>query len=134
MHKMLVVLDTNILVSALLSPYGAPARVFAQTVTGNLTMCYDTRMLIEYEAVLSRPKFDFKPSVVFEILRHIKDSGILVEAIPLQNDFIDESDKKFYEVAKHCNAMLVTGNLKHFPQEPGICTANDFLTMLEGGN
>ena len=48
-------------------------------------------------------------------------------AEPLYDEFVDEADKKFYEVAKHCGATLITGNIKHFPSDEIIMTANDFL-------
>ena len=41
--------------------------------------------------------------------------------------FVDEADKKFYEVAKFCGAVLVTGNLKHFPEDPLVMSVADFL-------
>ena len=41
--------------------------------------------------------------------------------------FADEDDRKFYEVAKQVNAKLITGNLKHFPEDPLVTTAADFL-------
>ena len=49
----------------------------------------------------------------------------------LEDAFIDEADKKFYEVAKHCGTVLVTGNLKHFPSDPQIVNAATFLEMVQ---
>ena len=52
----------------------------------------------------------------------------LLANMPLADDeFVDEADRKFYEVAKHCGATLITGNIKHFPSDEIIMTANDFL-------
>ena len=45
----------------------------------------------------------------------------------LADVFLDEADKKFYEVAKFCGAVLVTGNLKHFPKDPLVMSVTDFL-------
>lgn len=61
------------------------------------------------------------------LLDFIKHSGRSVIAEPLYDEFVDEADKKFYEVAKHCGATLITGNIKHFPSDEIIMTANDFL-------
>ena len=56
---MRIVLDTNVLVSALLSPHGAPAAVLQLVVTGRVVLCFDARVLSEYREVLRREKFDF---------------------------------------------------------------------------
>ena len=40
----------------------------------------------------------------------------------------DETDKKFYEVAKFCRAVLITGNLQHYPLDADIMNAADFCS------
>lgn len=124
---MLVVIDTNILVSALWSRNGGPARVMAMVLNGLIKPCYDYRILSEYRAVLSRPKFKFREDEVKDLIGFIETVGVSVVPEPLDVDFTDEADKKFYEVAKHCNAVLITGNTKHFPEEPFVMTVTDFL-------
>lgn len=90
-------------------------------------MCYDYRLLEEYRSVLSRPKFNFDKYQVDWLLEDLIVSGISVIAKPLPDaSFVDESDRKFYEVAKFCNATLVTGNIRHYPQDPCISTVADF--------
>jgi hypothetical protein len=42
----------------------------------------------------------------------------------------DESDRVFYDVAKTAGAYLITGNTKHFPQEPFILTPAEFVVGL----
>ncbi len=56
---MLVVIDTNILVSALWSKNGLPAKILSMVVSGVLVPCFDDRILCEYKDVLNRPKFKF---------------------------------------------------------------------------
>lgn len=124
---MLVVVDTNILVSALWSKNGAPARVLSMIISGGLIPCYDYRILSEYRDVLSRPKFKFSDGEVNALLDWIADNGRSVIAEPLNVNFTDEADKKFYEVAKFCNAKLITGNIKHFPNDKIVLTVSDFL-------
>lgn len=123
---MLVVLDTNIIVSALLSPAGKPAYVLKQFLDGDYTLCCDTRILREYEIVLQRPKFHFNKESIKELLTFIRARCLLVTPVPLEIEFSDESDKKFYEVAKYCNAVLITGNLKHFPEDPLVKSVRQF--------
>ncbi len=124
---MLVVIDTNILVSALWLRNGAPAKVFSMIIRGRLIPCYDYRILSEYRDVLKRPKFKFSDGEVNSLLDWIETNGRSVIAEPLNVDFTDETDKKFYEVAKFCNAKLITGNIKHFPDDEIVLTVSDFL-------
>lgn len=124
---MQVVIDTNILVSALWSRDGAPARVISMVLTGELVPCYDYRILCDYREVLQRPKFKFSKSSVNSLLDWFEAYGRSVIADPIDDVFLDEADKKFYEVAKHCGAILVTGNLKHFPEDPLVMSVSEFL-------
>lgn len=124
---MRVVIDTNVLVSALWSRSGAPARIISQVINGKLIPCYDYRILCEYREVLSRPKFGFTRSEINALLEVFSTFGQSVIAEPLETPFTDESDKKFYEVAKFCHAILITGNLKHYPAEPCVMSVSDFL-------
>ena len=119
-------LDTNILVSALLSRGGSPAKVLSLVFAGELVPCFDWRILEEYSEILSRRKFRFSPRDVKAILDRLWFSGYSVLAEPLSDVFIDESDRKFYELAKFCGAVL-TGNIKHFPRDPLVVTPSDFL-------
>jgi putative PIN family toxin of toxin-antitoxin system len=129
---MLVVLDTNVLVSALYSRDGNPARVVALVQNGVLTVCYDYRILEEYREVLKRPRFGFSEWEVTDLLGQIEQDGLSVSPLPLHVKFADEQDLKFYEVAKHCQAQLVTGNLKHFPKDNLVMPVKDFLAQIEG--
>ncbi len=106
---MLVVIDTNILVSTLWSRNGAPARTVGLVLSGRLTPCYDHRIMLEYRKVLQRPKFRFRPSEVNVLLDWFKQAGRSVVPAPVDLPFVDEADRKFYEVAKYCGAVLITG-------------------------
>ena len=124
---MFVVIDTNVLVSSLLSRNGAPAAVMGMVLTGEIVPCYDYRVLNEYKEVLRRPKFDFEENDIETLIGWIEAYGYSVVPKPLPDDFVDVNDKKFYEVAKFCGAILVTGNLKHFPHDPFVMSVSDFL-------
>lgn len=56
-----------------------------------------------------------------------ENKGSYADAPPLDIHFTDESDKKFYEVAVFCEAELITGNIKHYPKDRLVMTANEFL-------
>lgn len=100
-------------------------------LNGRLVPCFDYRILCEYQEVLRRPKFGFSESEVRSLLDWFAFSGRSVIADPLPVEMADEADRKFYEVAHFCNAVLVTGNLKHFPQEPQIMGVTDFLDRYQ---
>ena len=124
---MFVVIDTNILVSALWARNGAPARIVAAVLRGELIPCFDHRMLAEYWEVLLRPKFAFTRGEVSSLLGWFEAIGKSVTPAPVDLVFSDESDKKFFEVARFCNAILITGNLKHFPEDPLVMSVSAFL-------
>ena len=54
---MKVVIDTNIIVSGLLTPFGSPSEILRLLALGKLIICFDTRIMAEYLGVLNRPKF-----------------------------------------------------------------------------
>ena len=128
---MILVLDTNVIVSALWTPNGKAAYIVNQVIVGNLKLCHDYRILTEYRDVLSRPKFKFALWQINFLLETFEKDGISVIPVSLPYvPFSDESDRVFYEVAKFCNAPLVTGNLKHFPKDDFIMSVTDFYNQL----
>ncbi|MCK8602610.1 putative toxin-antitoxin system toxin component, PIN family [Desulfoferrobacter suflitae] len=115
---MKIVLDTNVLVAGLLSPFGPCGDIVRMVTSGNLTLCVDARVLSEYDEVLNRPKFQFDPDRVASILDYIKHSGWVVSSVPLSASLPDPDDEPFLEIAISANAdYLVTGNAAHFPPE-----------------
>ncbi len=113
---MLVVLDTNILVSALLSPFGPPARVLDMVLSGDIRAAYDDRLMAEYREVLARPKFSFAPEDVATVLAYLASDGEQVMAQPLSCELPDPDDLPFLEVATQAEAVLITGNTAHYPE------------------
>ena len=127
---MTVVLDTNILVSALINPTGVPATILSLLLNGKLTPCYDNRILKEYREVLSRQKFHFKKSLILQLLDYIKHEGEFIAVEPMRVASVSEDDRMFYEVAKAGKAQfLVTGNKKHFPNEDFVRTPREFVDI-----
>ena len=113
---MKVVLDTNVLVSGLLSPFLAPAEIVRMTSAGILHICYDVRVISEYEQVLARPKFGFYLAHRTALLEQIKTAGFQAATRPLKEELPDREDEPFLEVAIAAKAAcLITGNLKHYP-------------------
>lgn len=118
---MRVVIDTNILVSALLNPYGIPAEVLGMMLEDKITPCYDVRILFEYIEVLHRPKFKFSKLEINALIDFIKDNGLLTIALKYPHNLKDPEDLPFLEVALGCQAeFLITGNSAHFPGKIGV--------------
>ena len=113
---MRIVLDTNVLVSGLLTPHGPPGRLVDLLLAGEVTLIYDDRILSEYHEVLERPRFDFDPGDVEDVLKLFATEGEAVTAPPLAVELPDPDDLPFVEVATAGRAdALVTGNLRHYP-------------------
>jgi uncharacterized protein len=112
-----VVLDTNVVVSALLNSFGAPGRVLDLVLAGELTVIYDDRVLAEWRRVLAREKFGFSTADVEALLGFAGEEGLGVTPSPLGADLPDPDDVVFLEVAHAAAATLITGNTKHYPPE-----------------
>ena len=129
MNAFSVVLDTNILVSALLSPLGNPAKVYKMFLTGVLTLVYSADILTEYQDVLHRPQLGIPADDADTVLAAIRQYGEQVEPVPSQVAMADEDDRVFYDTAKTAGAYLITGNMKHYPHEPFIMAPTKFLEL-----
>ena len=125
-----VVLDTNILVSALWSKQGNPFKIVEMLFTNEITLYYTDAMIEEYREVLCRDKFNFSKDRVESLLYELKKNGVIANSAISAVMFTDETDRKFYDVAKTNDALLITGNTKHYPDEPFILTPLEFLLTL----
>lgn len=130
------VIDTNVLVSALLSrsSIANPLLVIRSVLTGNIVPLLNSEIINEYKDVLSRPKFGFKKHIVNELIDAIIDVGYPADRISVTEaeSFPDIDDVVFYEVAMSVDdAYLVTGNTKHFPTKPFIVTPAEMVVLLK---
>jgi putative PIN family toxin of toxin-antitoxin system len=124
---MMLVLDTNVIVFGFWSPNGKPSQILRRVFNFEDILVYDARILKEYQDVLTRKKFGFPEQITEYFLSFVREFGYLVTSEPLEIPFADPDDKKFYEVAKYCNATLVTGNLKHFPSDPLVKSVQEII-------
>jgi putative PIN family toxin of toxin-antitoxin system len=113
---MLVVLDTNVVVSALLKDTGNPSKILDLIVNNQIRVAYDNRILGEYEDVLSRKELHIAQSKADAVISYIELTGQFVEADPFSPEgFPDRNDMPFVEVFITSKAQaLVTGNFRHF--------------------
>jgi putative PIN family toxin of toxin-antitoxin system len=127
---MKLILDTNIIVSALLSPQGLPARILNLVLNGSATIVYDNKILYEYMDVLGRDRLKINQELKKLVVNFIEKEGIYAIAKHQNIKFNDENDKMFYELFNSGNInYLVTGNKKHFPKEKGIVTPKEFIKI-----
>ena len=125
---MRIVLDTNVLVSGLLSPHGPPASILSLVVNSNIQLLYDNRLLQEYIEVLHRDKFSFSTESIDALISYILAEGAYVSAEPVGVAFSDDDDRMFYEVMITGEAnYLVTGNRTHFPKDLRVKSPREFL-------
>ena len=128
------VIDTNVLVSALLTHNleVATAKVLDSIAKGDITCVYNEDILMEYREVLHRPKFKFPERKIDSLLTFITQKGIHSDRIPFDGDMPDEKDRPFYEVSLSVeDSFLVTGNLKHFPVTPTVVTPSQIIAIIE---
>lgn len=131
-----IVLDTNVLVSGLLTPFGPCGEIVRMVSSGELTLSLDARTLVEYQEVLDRPKFKFDKDKVAALLDHIEHRGVTVASSPLRQPLPDIDDEPFLEVAIAARALcIVTGNQVHFPTElcqgVMVLSPSDFLAFYK---
>ena len=127
-----IVMDTNVFVSAALSPAGNPAKV--NTLISNKTeiqVFYSAEILDEYKRVLSYERLNIAAEIQTTIINALKEFGMLIDPTASTIPMPDETDRIFYDTAKASDAILVTGNKKHYPSEPFVMTPNEFLSKLE---
>jgi len=126
-----VVIDTNVLVSAALTPNGNPAKILDLICSSTtLQVCYSTDILAEYRDVLSRPHLKITAEKQLRVIGAIINTGMLVMPTVSTDVFPDEDDRIFYDAALENNAKLITGNIRHYPSEDFIMTPIQFLDML----
>jgi putative PIN family toxin of toxin-antitoxin system len=129
---MIVVLDTNVIVSGILRPYSKAAAILRLAATGMIQLVYDLRILSEYQDVLNRPKFTFAKEDINVFLDQVEKEGVLVSVVPLKYRLSDPDDEPFLEVALAARAeVIITGNKRHFPkkkyQGTKILSPSEFL-------
>lgn len=131
------VLDTNVLVSAMLKTGSVPGLVAAEAMNGDIIPVLNDGILAEYEDVLRRPKFKFEERAVQVFLDELKRRAVFIDAGPIDEVIPDQKDIVFYAVLmekrKEEDAYLVTGNLKHYPIRTYIVTPREMLDILQEG-
>ena len=133
--KIFAVIDTNVIVSALLSSNleSNPVKVFRAILQERIVPLYNDEILEEYKSVLSRPKFHLNLSLIETVIKAIITDGLNIDRTPAADiEFPDPKDLVFYEVALSVeDSYLITGNIRHFPVKPFVVTPAEMVRILE---
>lgn len=130
------VIDTNVLLSALLSKNEASAtvKVLEAVFEGKIIPLYHQDILVEYDEVLHREKFRLHEEAIRTVLDAVRQYGVEVFPQSTGAVLIDMDDLVFYEVAmekRDDDAYLVTGNRKHYPFKDFIITPAEMMAIIE---
>jgi hypothetical protein len=138
---MRAVLDVNVLISAVISPLGAPGRILRFWEQDKFELATSPPILIELERVLQYPKIQSKYQLpakfVKQFLVMIQGGAIVIEPIiNITTIREDPSDNRYLECAVASEASyIVTGdkhllNLNAF-EGIQVLTPAAFLALLE---
>jgi putative PIN family toxin of toxin-antitoxin system len=131
--KIFAIIDTNVIVSALISRHNDAATVLVldSIFFDIITPIYNDEILDEYNSVLRRRKFNFSEERITRMLETIKAKGIHSERFNSGETLPNPKDLVFYEVALgQDDSFLVTGNIKHFPKKPFIVTPTEMIAII----
>ena len=118
---MRIVIDTNVLVSALINPAGAPARVVEEIRTQTLHPVVSRELIAEYRDVLCRARFGFRSVQVNALLDDLAVLALCLNARQIDSGGLpDPDDAPFIAVALAAACPIVTGNVRHFPSSSGV--------------
>ena len=131
-----VVMDTNVLVSALRSRQGASFALLAALPTGAYRMHISTPLVAEYEAVLKRGQFPLSPQAIDDVLDFICASAQAHEIFYLWRPLLKDPDDDFLlELAMASGACVITWNVSDFKNAASlgvvVMTPREFLQQLE---
>ena len=129
-----VVLDTNIVVSAALRPYGLQRTVFVLALAKPARMYVSPEILAEYRNVLARPALKIKKGFQQQLLQLVKNRAHVVHARYRLEVTSDPEDNKFLECADAARGdYLITGNQRHFPRfwkNTKVITSREFVSLV----
>ncbi len=113
---MRMVLDTNVLVSALINPGGLPDQLLQRWEAGEFTLVTSPEQLDEVERVLAYEKLRrfIRPEQAARLIANLRSLASLAEKLPHVDASADKSDNLILATAIAGNASnLVTGDKGH---------------------
>ncbi len=132
--KRYAVIDTNVLVSAMLKWKSVPGSILEFAFSGAIIPVLNDKIVSEYRAVLMREKFHLTKEIVDDVIQALEEQGEYIDTENTDYELPDPKDVVFYAIVmekrKNEDAYLITGNVRHFPQEPYVVTPKEMLDIL----
>ena len=131
--KYYAVIDTNVLVSYLLSHNNDSSVVKVMELVKDETIVplIHPEIIKEYNDVLNRDKLQIDKASASEVLETIMKISIMCDRKESKEAFRDPDDIVFYEVSLSVDgSYLITGNLKHFPTNGHVVTPAEMLQII----
>jgi len=129
-----IVIDTNIVVSAALRPYGLQRTVFLLALTKPARMYVSQEILAEYRKVLARSALKITKGMQQQLLQLVRNRAQVVRPSYKLELTSDPEDNKFLECADAARAdYLITGNQRHFPRfwkQTKVINSHEFITLV----
>ncbi len=129
-----LVVDTNVVASALLNSRGLPRTTLTVATTKPSRLYLSSGILTEYAEVLSRPELRIRAGPRIQFLQLLRNRGHLVRPSSRLDVTLDPDDNIFIECADAARAdYLITGNLKHFPRywkRTKVVSCREFLDLI----
>ena len=132
------VIDTNVLVSAVLKQDSVPGMIVELGFGGPIIPVLDETIENEYRKVLTRPKFHLTEDIVETIIATFRRRGLYINADTMDIELPDPKDRVFYEIVMEerkerisCNRQYPAfpvktfyrdhpSNAEHHSQRPGF--------------
>jgi len=129
------VVDTNVLVSALLKEGSIPYQIIEYILSKKIIPLYNEDIITEYIEVLVRNKFGLTEEQVKNTIALFLDHGLEIEPVEIDEFFSDNDDKIFYQIVMSSrqsgeDSKLVTGNIKHFPRKEFVVTPAEMIEII----
>ena len=136
--KRYAVIDTNVLVSAMLKWTSVPGNILEFAFSGTIIPVLNDKIVAEYREVLMRDKFHLTKDIVDDVIQALEEQGEYNDTDNMDYVMPDPKDVVFYAIVmekrKEEDAYLVTGNIKHFPQEPFVVTPKEMMDIILDDN
>lgn len=139
MRKYLTVIDTNVLVSAILNPdeNSPPSFIIRESFGGMIVPLYNQYLLNEYREVLTRDRFQLSTEYVELLIQSLIEFGIRIDVSECSIPLPDKKDVPIFALVHSTRDMgsyLVTGNTKHFPKVDYVITPREMMNLMIDGH
>ncbi|MGB6475326.1 MAG: putative toxin-antitoxin system toxin component, PIN family [Candidatus Sulfotelmatobacter sp.] len=129
-----LVIDTNVVVSAALTPDGMQRTVVLLAMTKPARWYVSDAIVAEYAAVLARPELKIRKGLRLQLRQLIENHTRVVTPSRLRQVTSDPTDNMFVECADAARAdYLITGNQRHFSafwKNTKIISSSQFLSVI----